>query len=893
MSYATLNTRYNLPSPPTKSVFSTVDNEAGRAWFPDFDAQQDPIGSLKHFIRILFYPNLRESTFTQLKVLSVLTAIIGIWIFLIILRRLWEKSFWLFRLVRRSNGTLLVPNAITAFVAIESAFAILLIALCWSCIEWFQYGKSPKNITLWIGLTWLPLILGAWCTTVGVIYARPDALSFVSPQPGKPQSWALRMGVTPMVVNLFVFFIPVVQIVSVVIPAVFAHRRFSSAFDHYHRWAAVIQPDDALSRDVLFEAQQIWFQVLDAAYWLSICMAVWEAWVCGLFICYCLAGGSLIATLREQLQTLRSFKQSRSFSESFAAQNAQAAHMRRPSEAPSVAIQNDVDVEKQTPDPTTPGLLSAQAPPPRSLSMSSAVSDNVTLVSGDAGLKRSASQRGSAADKRNPGASRRVAPDVDDANDAQTRSMYFTREELENEDQPSNSFFPPVRPSAFERPPQAQSAAGKEHAHKRYLEKFYINFVVQFLGMMLCILFFALFCGKLITTWYSAWEANDLAEALQIALLVVCWVTVGLASVIIFAILSRTYEPVLSSMGTANQSRSNSSRRVSFTSNASGAQGQSRSARRLSGAKAWVVTTLSQLSNDDDRHSQQIGLDHVHSSGRGSRTGSLSAVGRTSIHAYAELDDDQASPRTEQDPPSPKSQPLASRRATSSSTPDLQVSSEAHMPRPYRGSPSSAPSKVSKNGVMVEQTVSTIVEDPALEEYFRVERPAKAAAGRSPSKTDGSEQDLYTPYTLGSQSSTPRGFQPGSAWADSPTTPATVWTPSTPSSTRPLAAKGQRKRQEDSDAWLSPRLPEASVAVGGEEFLLHRARSDIALRPPSRSPSVNNASSTDSVGLGIAIASPLLPPWTAPSEWVSGQPDPVLMREDAKMRLRMASHPST
>lgn len=129
MSYATLNNRYNLPPPPPKSVFSTVGNEAGRAWFPDFDAEQDPVGSLKHFIRILFYPSLRNSTFIQLKALSVLTAIIGIWIFLIIVRRLWEKSFWLFRLVRRSNGTLLVPNAITAFVAIESAFAILLIAL--------------------------------------------------------------------------------------------------------------------------------------------------------------------------------------------------------------------------------------------------------------------------------------------------------------------------------------------------------------------------------------------------------------------------------------------------------------------------------------------------------------------------------------------------------------------------------------------------------------------------------------------------------------------------------------------------------------------------------------------------------------------------------------------
>lgn len=129
MSYATLNKQFNLLQPPPKSVFSTAREEAGRAWFPDFTKEQDPVGSLKGFIEILFYPHLQNSTFVQLKVLSVLTAIIGVWILLIIVRRVWEKSFWLFRLVKRSNGTLIVPNAITAFVAIESIFAILLIAL--------------------------------------------------------------------------------------------------------------------------------------------------------------------------------------------------------------------------------------------------------------------------------------------------------------------------------------------------------------------------------------------------------------------------------------------------------------------------------------------------------------------------------------------------------------------------------------------------------------------------------------------------------------------------------------------------------------------------------------------------------------------------------------------
>ena len=738
-------------------------------------------------------------------------------------------------------------------------------------------------------MTWLPLILGAWCTTVGIIYARPDALSFVSPQPGKPHSWALRMGITPSVVNIFVFCIPVVQIVSVVVPVVLAQQRYSQAFEHYHRWSATLQPGESLSREVLLEAQQIWFRVLDAAYYLSICMTVWEAWVCGLFICYCLAGGSLIATLRKQLATLKSFQQNRSFSESFAVQNGKRAHVRRPSEAsvavavPDAADKTDVDMEKQATSASSPHLLSVQAPP-RSFSVSSGVSDSATLVSGDGGIKRSSSQKVTANDKLMPSA-RRHGSDVRNGNEGQTESAYFTREELENEDLPSHSFFPAVRPSTFERPTQAQSPAAKQNSHKRYLEKFYLNFVVQFIGLLLCILFFAVFCGKLITTWYSAWEANDFASALQIAILVVCWVTVILASVIIFAILSRTYEPVLSGFGAATQSRSSGSRRVSLVRNNSGSLGQRVAGRRMSGAKTWAVSTLSQFSSGEHRRSQDIGLDPV----RNSRAGSLSGVGRTSLHAYAELDGEHESPVVEQDPPSPKSQPLTLRKPSSSSTPDLQVLTqsprsphELRRLRSFRSSAVSSTSKSSKSGVMVEQTVSTIVEDPAVEEYYRVARPARAVRP-SPSKSDLSEQVAYTPHSMDSGLYSPGRFSRRSEWANSPATPATLWSPSTPGSTRPLIGKGGKSGSDD---WQHTGSQDV-IAAYGEDSELQRSRSAVARRPPRVRPAT---AGDDSVGLGIAMTSS---PWTAPSVWGSGEPDPVLMQEDAEMRLRMASRPST
>ncbi|GAC93342.1 pheromone-regulated transmembrane protein [Pseudozyma hubeiensis SY62] len=908
MSYATLNNQFNLPPPPSKSVFSTVRDEAGRAWFPDFTKEQDPVGSLKDFIEILFYPHLQQSTFVQLKVLSVLTAIIGVWIFLIILRRVWEKSFWLFRLVKRSNGTLIVPNAITAFVAIESIFAILLIALCWEVVAWYQYGRSPKYIILWIGLTWLPLILGAWCTTVGVIYARPNALSFVSPQPGKPHGLALRMGVTPTTVNMFVFCIPLIQTASVVVPAALAQMRFSRAFEHHRRWAASITPGETLSRELLLEAQQIWFQVLDAAYMISICMAVWEAWVCGLFVCYCLAGTSLIAMLRKQLASLKSFKQNRSFSESFAGENDRTA----PRDAfPNVIVSSDShqrgdhsdDVEKQVHGTTNANDKLSVQPPLRSLSTSSAASDSATLFSGNPSIERSGSLN-STANGKTTRTRRMVGLEEEDIAEEQTRSMYFTAEELKNENQPSNSFFPPVRPSAFERPTQARSVSGTQHSHKRYLEKFYTNFVVQFVGLLLCILFFVIFVGKLVTTWYSAWEANDFATALQIALLVVCWVTIILASVIIFAILSRTYEPVLSNLNVATSSRSSGgrTRRLSVTASDDGSVGQPRSSRRLSGAMTWAASALSPRSNPDHRRSQEFGLEQVKTQRRGSRAGSLSGMKRTSLHTYAELEGEQHSPDLEAIPCSPKSQPLSLRKATTSNvTPDLEAPmtpseliSDSHKQRAFGGSRVSPPSKTSQNGVIVEQTVSTIVEHPVMEEYYRVERPARAAARFSPSRSESWDtHHTHSAYFNEGDPSPIARSNVDSDWVRTPATPASMWAPPTSSSTKPLMTEAQRNWQGSATSF-APRSYQMSAPSQGEDILLHRSRPDHSLRPAPRPRSAKKTSKND-VGLGIAVApsssSSPSPPWTAPQVWASGQPDPALVQEDADMRLRMAIHP--
>lgn len=133
------NDQYNLSPPPPRNVYSSTD--PSRVTFPDFNSDSyvlpngfkpsSPASGLRLFMRHIFHIGeyWSHSTFIQFKLIAGLAACLFILFCWVLLRRLKKKTFWMVRLVKRSNGTLIAPNATVGFTVFEGVYAIALIAL--------------------------------------------------------------------------------------------------------------------------------------------------------------------------------------------------------------------------------------------------------------------------------------------------------------------------------------------------------------------------------------------------------------------------------------------------------------------------------------------------------------------------------------------------------------------------------------------------------------------------------------------------------------------------------------------------------------------------------------------------------------------------------------------
>ncbi|PWZ02509.1 hypothetical protein BCV70DRAFT_1404 [Testicularia cyperi] len=913
MSYADLHRRFGLPDPPARSLFSRNHGVEYRAWLPDFTRDSHPVSSLTLFLNEIFYPTLSKSTFTQLKVLSVLVGIVGVAIFLIIVRRLYERSFWLFRLSVRSNGTLIIPNAIAVFVMIEATFAIILIAFCWEFVDWFQNKANADHIMLWIGLPWYPLILGAYASTVGTMYARPDALSWVSPQPGKPASRANRFGITPSVINLSIFAVPVLQALSIVVPAAISEIRYAQAAGQFREFVSSLDPNAELTREMLIEAQQIWYKVLDAAYYLSICMTIWEAWVCALWLSHFGAGASLLIMLRKQIKTLSSFKQNKSISDSFAAaQQDQQKKVLALQTYKLSAVPEHEDAPNAAPEAEKLAPYQQQEPPVRAPSTVSTKSADLTLSPSGDGV---VSKADTAAADRARKLSKRQTQEEEDRSEAssdQIESMFFTREQMENQDKPAAGFFPPVRPSAFERPEKAHTKTGKRRSHQRYLQLFYWNFFVQWIGLDTGILFFATFCGWLTTAWYTAWEANRVAPTIQIAMLVVSWTTLLCASVVIFAILSRTYEPIMANFAASSHPKLTLKGRAGSVSQATGSDPGSRESRvqsprslRRGSALSWAAGAISQLSHTDSSTDRDVGLERLGSSRNRQRSGTGSAsalegLPRRSLHAYREIDEGDS---TSVNAASGLDEEAAIEGRRPSDQTAIARGGQARKSSEH--SPSHSSTRGDKrvtDGIVVQRTVVTTVGDPAMSD-FDLPSGGHAELQKTPSagsdgSTASSRIDPFSPEVFLSSGSK---YGVNFGGIQSPATPGTIWTPVTPASADPLLAgkdgatfpspvpssseghssSGSLREGNGNDAPSRTNFRAGGTRQPSMPNSPERVRRSMSSRKITSRGSDSTISRGPPVGLGIGSSA-----WTAPAAWGSPEPHPELLQQDLDRRQR-------
>ncbi|EPQ26230.1 uncharacterized protein PFL1_06165 [Pseudozyma flocculosa PF-1] len=524
MAYKALHQRFDLLAPPRRSVWALGrPHERQRAWLRDFEAHSaTPVEDLGLFLHNLFLPDLGRATYVQIKVLTATLACLGVFILLITGRRLYKRSLWVFRLVQRSNGSLVVPNPVSALTTIFLGFGILLIGMNALFLRYYEQGWRPRHIFLWIAVVWFPLANGAYLVALGTFYARPDALQCISPS-HPPSTLVQRLGITPRVVNLAFLAIPFIQASLIVWPAHLSDFHYQSALAKYYAWRQR-WPDSTtgLNREMLLEAQAIWYELLTASRYLSATNVIWG--LTSLFngVAEMIVGGALVLTVRRQIKKLRGFKANKSFSESFALEQRKKA------------LEGQADEAQEGSGGGAAG--SAPSRPSARRKLRRPARHQKTLGATLWSLHRRFVAKRDGNDS-----------DSEDEDEDEMVSVCFTHAQVK-EDRPAPTFFPAVKPSTFQRAPRASTKRGTRQK-RHYLERFWVDHLVQTIAMVAGCMMYA-FGGTIAALiWYPFYESGKTVIPLTYIILAPTYSAAVCGLVIYTLILGRTYEPLLSSKG--------------------------------------------------------------------------------------------------------------------------------------------------------------------------------------------------------------------------------------------------------------------------------------------------------------------------------------------------------
>lgn len=96
-----------LPRPPRSPL--SWGSEDTRAVLPNFDTVEE----LRNFVSRFFVYNFGNAVFLQIKVGIAMSGAMLLVSFLIIGRRMYERNFWIFRVIRVSSGPIIVVSAYT------------------------------------------------------------------------------------------------------------------------------------------------------------------------------------------------------------------------------------------------------------------------------------------------------------------------------------------------------------------------------------------------------------------------------------------------------------------------------------------------------------------------------------------------------------------------------------------------------------------------------------------------------------------------------------------------------------------------------------------------------------------------------------------------------------
>jgi hypothetical protein len=504
------------------------------------------LNELQDFIFRLFAFDLPKNFFIQMAVAGTVICILVILGGATIASRILQRSFWVFKVTRRSEGLYLVPNALNTFLVFEAVFAFVWLAFIIVQYHgyWLKDGSVQRHIATLNLIVWWPLWIGAFMAAWGSFYTAPGALD-----KGNFGSNRLsRLMPKPAVINAFCVGTPFVLIVSLIPLMVLAQSHLNDAFSAYKALAADIQtlvsaagsttmaatPEQASA--LLSRASAIWDMQVKTGYYLSIGYSIWPVYAGVFLIFYIPAGGYLVymvyKQLRRQRATLESLRQK--YVDDDAARAAAAPGLSVPAaartqskrDAPMRQIISLGETGSRLPEPPSSLLFQPLSP---NRAHPTTETNNVTPP-----ITPSTIATGKDSYKRSTSCSPQYQPQALSKGDGSTEGEVF---------------FPALKPEIHKRATAAarrlSSVGGTPYSRYKYLRRCLIN---------LSIIYVAIVCGAALYLGVSASLGGSLhsayikgpehvAKTVYGACVATAWGAVLFGSLCVFAIMARLIDP--------------------------------------------------------------------------------------------------------------------------------------------------------------------------------------------------------------------------------------------------------------------------------------------------------------------------------------------------------------
>ncbi|CBQ70370.1 conserved hypothetical Ustilaginaceae-specific protein [Sporisorium reilianum SRZ2] len=264
------------------------------------------ISQLLNFLTQIAQPQITQSTVYQLYVCMAIILLLGVMGTAMILQRLIRGRAWFLKLWHVGGGAFVIPNAVIVFLGCEACFGFNWIIYAFVTIRHYQVHTFQTPYFVYKALTFCPLWVGAWWTAFGVTGAFPDSLTRKT-----KDSKQKRLIVSPSVFNVACWGMPVVQMGSLLSPAILAARRNAAAATEFDGWsedvrAALVGSVDVGAYEELHaRAMDIWLKVTEAYWFYSVTMLCWLAWAILALVVYVPMGGHVLLRIRRKLQVER------------------------------------------------------------------------------------------------------------------------------------------------------------------------------------------------------------------------------------------------------------------------------------------------------------------------------------------------------------------------------------------------------------------------------------------------------------------------------------------------------------------------------------------------------------------------------------------------------------